>query len=130
MISARTVASLTLGEDDKEAGTIVAAEEKVVIGAGSDVGCLNRLLAHFCSTSLAKPSLFNEVKIRLNEGDSIKSDVSSSSCLKLAVVCAEDGVSELRTPDSCNTISSSSFRGSKYGRHCLALHSQHGTINI
>ena len=40
------------------------------------------------------------------DGDSMRSEVSSSKCRRATAVSGEEGVDERSTPDSCKTVSS------------------------
>jgi hypothetical protein len=107
-MTARIVASFVFGADGLEDGMIVALEEKFC-GAvsGWDVGDdLKAWVAHFWSIRVEKASLLRRVRIWVNDGESIRSDVSSRRWRSDVDVFGEVGVVELRTPDSWRTVSS------------------------
>lgn len=84
-------------------------------------GVLNASLAHFESMSVEKPSLLSRVRTKENEGESIRSAVSSSRWRSLETVCEDDGLATPSTPDSRSTCSSSSFGGRRQESHFLDL---------
>lgn len=57
----------------------------------------------------------------MNEGESIRSEVSSRRRRSDEDVVDEAGVDALRTPDSWRTISSWSCGGRRYGSHLVDL---------
>ena len=105
-----------------EAGITVAIESKdcgTVLGA--EWGVLKASLAHFVSTRVEKPLLLRSVRARENEGESIRSAVSSKRWRSFEAVCEEEGSATPLTPDSRRTCSSSSVGGSKQDNHFFAL---------
>lgn len=108
-MTARMVASFVLGADGLVDGMMVAVEEKDcgTCCSGWEVGDdLKACVAHFWSIRVEKASLLRRVRIWVNDGESIRSAVSSRRRRSDEDVFDDAGVVALRTPDSWRTISS------------------------